>query len=165
MPKAGGTKSSRPEGPPARLLVIKIYISFGLSRECFLRCNDESVLGWLDLRIRRHQQTAIGQKKESPDRTLLRWIHGTSNLTKQKFLKLFIIFHLLIFFQASPRICSILWTYPSALCCCCYVTSTNPHRAGKRFAEFWAVGEGAQHAEPLRGVLVVLHLVSECELC
>ena len=49
-------------------------------------------MGWLDLRIRRHQQTAIGQKKESPDRTLLRWIHGTSNLTKQKFLKLFIIF-------------------------------------------------------------------------
>ena len=50
--------------------------------------------------------------------------------------------------------------------CVAVVTfSTNPHRAGKRFAEFWTVGEGAQDAEPLRGVLVVLHLVSECELC
>ena len=54
-------------------------------------------------------------------------------------------------------------TYPP---CVAVVTfSTIPHRAGKRFAEFWTVGEGAQHAEPLRGVLVVLHLVSECELC
>ena len=88
----------------------------------------------------------VGQQK-SPDRTLLRWIHGTSNLTKQEFLDVsfFLIFHLVIFFQAtkgSATVCSILWTNPSTRFVA-VVLSTISHRAAKRFAEFWAVGEGA----------------------
>ena len=42
-----------------------------------LRCNDESVMAWLDLRISRTRT-----RQESPDGAFLRWIHGTSNLAK-----------------------------------------------------------------------------------